>query len=80
MCGTTGLEEVAKRGREQRADHQSPAEPGSAPGAKEEVVDSEFGGGQDTEPLGPSKTGNSARHLRNLICIQRLLAEANQSS
>ena len=58
MCAShAGLKEVAKRGREQLADHQVPAETGGGPGIKEELVESDFGGGQDTEPLRPSTTG-----------------------
>lgn len=52
-----GLEEVAQRGMEQLEEHQSPAETSSEPETKEELVDSEYGGGQDTEPLRPSSTG-----------------------
>ena len=52
-----GLEEIAERGREQLEEHQSPAETSSEPETKEELVDSEYGGGQDTEPLRPSSTG-----------------------
>jgi len=65
-----GLEEVVKRGKQQLEDRQSLAEPGSDaatkeegaqppgdPNRKEELVDSEYGGGQDTEPLRPSSTG-----------------------
>lgn len=35
------------------------AEPGKAGGEKEDLVDSEYGGGQDTEPLRPSSTGTT---------------------
>lgn len=52
-----GLEEIAQKGREQLADQNMPAEPDSATGEKEDLVDSEYGGGQDTEPLRPSSTG-----------------------
>ena len=33
------------------------AETSGEPETKEELVDSEYGGGQDTEPLRPSSTG-----------------------
>ena len=52
-----GLKEVAERGREQLADHQVPAETSGESESKEELVESDFGGGQDTEPLRPSTTG-----------------------
>ena len=64
LASIAGLEEIAERGREQLADHQKPADTGSAPDTKEDLVESEFGGGQDTEPLRPSTTGNSACHPR----------------
>ncbi len=57
-----GLEEIAQKGREQLADHNISAEPDSAAGETEELVDSEYGGGQDTEPLRPSTTGMPVRH------------------
>ena len=44
-----------------------PADTGGEPGTKEEVVDSEFGGGQDTEPLRPSTTGIPLYHLGKLL-------------
>ena len=53
----TGLEEIARKGREQRKDSQSSSDTHSDPSTKEELVDSEYGGGQDTEPLRPSTTG-----------------------
>jgi len=49
----TGLEEVAQKGREQREDSQSSSDTPGDPSTKEELVDSEYGGGQDTEPLRP---------------------------
>ncbi len=52
-----GLEEIAERGRDQLEEHQFPAETSGEPESKEELVDSEYGGGQDTEPLRPSSTG-----------------------
>ena len=66
---------MAERGREQLEEHQSSAEPGKAAGEKEAIVDSEYGGGQDTEPLRPSTTGasvtkdsaSSAHHIRELM-------------
>lgn len=57
MSLPAGIEEVAKKGRQQRAGQDTPAELDSATGTKEEVLESEFGGGQDTEPLRPSTTG-----------------------
>ncbi len=53
----TGLEEIAQKGREQREDSQSSSETPGDPSTKEELVESEYGGGQDTEPLRPSSTG-----------------------
>ena len=58
MHAYAGIEEVAERGRQQRVGQEKPAEPESAPGTKEEVLDSESGAGQDTEPLRPSSTGD----------------------
>ena len=59
-----GLEEVAKRGREQLADHQVPAETGGEAETKGDVLDSESGAGQDTEPLRPSTTGTPRLNSR----------------
>lgn len=53
-----GIEEVAKRGRQQRAGQETPTEPDSASVTKEEVLESESGAGQDTEPLRPSSSGD----------------------
>ena len=58
-----GLEEIAERGREQLAEHQQPVKTGGESGTKEELVESDFGGGQDTEPLRPSTTGMTLYHL-----------------
>ena len=40
-----------------------PAEMSGEPETKEELVDSEYGGGQDTEPLRPSSTGDLSSYL-----------------
>ena len=53
-----GLEEIAERGREQLEERELPAETSGEPETKEELVDSEYGGGQDTEPLRPSSSGD----------------------
>lgn len=56
----TGLQAIAEAGREKLREHQSPAEAsdaGGEPQAREELVESEYGGGQDTEPLRPASAG-----------------------
>ena len=64
-----GLEEIAQKGQEQLADHSMPADPDSAAEEKEELLDSKYGGGQDTEPLRPSTTGMPVCHPRFRIIV-----------
>ncbi len=67
-----GIEEVAQKGRQQRVGLEEPAEPDSAPGTKEEVLDSEYGAGQDTEPLKPLSTGDcSPSQVLSFLQIER---------
>ncbi len=75
-----------KRGKQQLEDRQSSALPGSdaatkeegaqppaEPDRKEELVDSEYGGGQDTEPLRPSSTGALTLFTIQIAELQREL-------
>lgn len=52
-----GLEQVAEQGHEQLHARQALAQTPGTPQTKEELVDSEYGSGQDTEPLRPSSSG-----------------------
>ena len=53
------------------------AETAGDPETKEELVDSEHGGGQESEPLRPSSTGVPCLHVAHLLSDDR--AEAGQS-
>lgn len=63
-----GLEQVAEQGHEQLHARQALAQTPGTPQTKEELVDSEYGSGQDTEPLKPSSSGDSALHMQGPEC------------
>ena len=55
-----GLGAIAERGQDEPKEQQSPAEASSEPQTREELVDSEYGGGQDAEPLRPASAGDGS--------------------